>query len=55
MRELDQLYGELGMEDGAPNDTAHYVCNPDLPEAGEIWGDVVENVDQWWDALVETV
>jgi hypothetical protein len=30
----------------------HSVCDPELPEPGEVWGVVVEDVDQWWESLV---
>jgi hypothetical protein len=33
----------------------HSVCDPDLPDAGEVWGGFVENMDQWWESLVEAV
>jgi hypothetical protein len=54
-RDLDQLYVDLGMADGAPDDAMHSVCDPDLPFVGEVWGGVVENMDQWWESLVEAV
>jgi hypothetical protein len=31
VRDLDQLYVELGMEDETPDDAMHSVCNPELP------------------------
>ena len=52
VRDLDQLYGELGMARELPDDAVHSVCNPQLPEAGAVWGDVVENVDLWWESLL---
>jgi hypothetical protein len=27
-------------------------CDPELPEAGDVWGGAVENADQWWESLV---
>ena len=30
----------------------HSVCDPELPDAGEVWDGVVEDVDQWWGRLV---
>jgi hypothetical protein len=42
VKDLDQLYSELGMADEAPEDVMHSVCDPVLPDAGEIWGGVVE-------------
>ncbi len=55
IRDLDQLYSDLGMADEAPEDAMHSVCDPELPDAGEVWGGVVENMDQWWESLVEAV
>ena len=36
VRDLDELYVDLGMEDEVPEDAMHSVCDPSLPEAGEI-------------------
>ncbi len=47
VRELDQLYSELGMPDEAPDDAMHSVCDPELPNAGEVWGGVVEKSGEW--------
>jgi hypothetical protein len=55
VRDLDQLYLDLGMADEATGDAMHSICNPELPDAGEVWGGVVENMDQWWESLVEAV
>ena len=49
VRELDQLYAELGMEDETPDDAMHNVCNPQLPDAGEVWDGVVEKSGEWLD------
>ena len=54
-RDLDLLYSDLGMADETPDDAMHSVCDPELPDAGEVWGDIVENVDQWWNVLLEAV
>jgi hypothetical protein len=42
VRDLDQLYSELGMADEATGDVMHSVCDPELPETVEVWGGVVE-------------
>ena len=42
MRDLDQLYADLGMEGEVQVDVMHSVCDPGLPDAGEVWGGVVE-------------
>jgi hypothetical protein len=52
VRGLDQLYADLGMVDEATGDVIHSVCDPELPDAGEAWGGIVENMDSggrvWW-------
>jgi hypothetical protein len=55
VKDLDQLYSDLGMTEGTPGDVMHSVCDPGLPGAGEVWGGVVENMDQWRESLVEAV
>jgi hypothetical protein len=54
-RDLDQLYSDLGMTEETPKDAMHSVCDPDLPDAGEVWDGVVEKSGQWWNELVEAV
>jgi len=39
----------------ASDDVMHSVCDPELPEAGKVWGEVVENVDQWQENLLGAV
>ncbi|MEH6635318.1 MAG: hypothetical protein V7700_07345 [Halioglobus sp.] len=45
--ELDQLYSELGMADETSDDAMHSVCDPQLPDAGEVWSGVVEKSGEW--------
>jgi hypothetical protein len=47
LRDLDQLYSNLGMEEALPGDTTHSVCDPKLPDAGEVWDGVVEKSGEW--------
>lgn len=49
VRDLDQLYSDLGMADETPDDAMHSVCDPELPEAGEVWNGVVEKSGEWLD------
>ncbi len=37
VRELDQLYLDLGMADEVADDVMHSDCGPDLPEAAKVW------------------
>ena len=55
IRDLDELYSELGMAREVPDDAMHNVCDPEFPDAGEVWGGVVDQVDQWWGELVRAV
>jgi hypothetical protein len=49
IRDLDVLYAELGMANEAPDDVMHSVCDPTLPDAGEVWDGVLEKSGEWWD------
>jgi hypothetical protein len=49
IRDLDQLYSDLGMADETPDDVMHRVCDPELPEAGEVWAGVVDRSGEWLD------
>lgn len=49
MEDLDQLYSELGMADEASDDVMHTACNPELPDAGEVWDGVVARSGEWLD------
>ena len=55
VRDMDQLYKELEMEDEASDDAMRSVCDPQLPDAADVWRGVLENMDQWWNGLVESV
>jgi len=47
--ELDQLYVDLGMEGETPDDVMHSVCDPELPDAGDVWDGVVAKSGEWLD------
>jgi hypothetical protein len=36
VRDLDQLYSDLGMADETQDDILQSVCDPELPNAGEV-------------------
>jgi hypothetical protein len=55
IRDLDELYADMGIEDEAPDDVMYSVCDPLLPEPGQVWDGVVDQVDQWWEELVKAV
>jgi membrane protease subunit (stomatin/prohibitin family) len=46
VRDMDQLYKELGIEDETPNDAMHSVCDPQLPDAADVWSAVLEKMNQ---------
>ena len=46
---------DLGMSNNTPDDALHSVCDPQLPDAGDVWDGVVDQVDQWWEELAEAV
>jgi hypothetical protein len=41
VKDLGQLHSDLGMADELSEDAMHSVCDPELPDAGEVWGGVV--------------
>ena len=47
--DLDQLYVDLGMGDEVPDDTMRSVCDPKLPDAGDVWNGVVKLSGEWLD------
>lgn len=52
VRDLDQLYAELGMADETLDDSLHAACYPKLLKPGEVWDGVMEKSGQWWQSLV---
>jgi hypothetical protein len=45
--DLGQLYLDLGMEVETTDDVMHSVCDPQLPDAGEVWAGVVARSGEW--------
>ncbi len=43
------------MADDTSDTVMHSVCDPLLPEPGQVLGGVVGRLDQWWEELVEAV
>ena len=48
MDDLDELYSDLGMADEVPDDVLHSVCNPSLPDVGNLWHNTIETSKRWW-------
>jgi len=55
IKDQDQMYADMGMEDETPDDVLRSVCNPSLPDAGGIWDGVIDKSGEWLDGLVESV
>ena len=49
VRDLDQLYSDLEIAGEVPDGVMHSVCDPELPDAGEVCGGVVEKSGEWLD------
>jgi hypothetical protein len=52
LRDLDQLYADMGMADEAPDDAIHTACNPELPDAGKSGAGLLRKAGSggvsWW-------
>ena len=48
MRDLDELYLELGVQEEASGDAIHTACNPELPDAGRSGVGLVRKVGSGW-------
>ena len=55
MRDLDELYSNLGMGNETSDDAMHGVCNPQLPSANEVWQGVVDKSGEWLDELRNSI
>jgi hypothetical protein len=55
VRDLDELYAELGVADETTGDVMHSVCDPELPDVGEVWAGVVEKSGEWLDQAREAL
>lgn len=41
VRDLETLYTELGLDEAPPEDAVSAVCDPQLPDASEVWEQIV--------------
>jgi hypothetical protein len=55
VKDLNQLYSDLRMADEVQDDVMHSVCDPELPEPGDVWGGVVEKSGLWLDQAREAM
>lgn len=51
IRELDQLYADMGMDEEIPDDVLRSVCNPSLPDPAALWKQVIDKSDRWRNSL----
>jgi hypothetical protein len=55
IKDLDELYSELGVVEDLPDESVHAVCNPNLPDPSQVWADVMGSIDQWRESLLEAL
>ena len=55
IKDLDELYSQIGMGDETPDDALHTACNPQLPDAGDVWDGVVARSSEWLDQAREAI
>jgi hypothetical protein len=55
VQDLDRLNADLGMAEEVPDDAMDSVCDPELPEAGDVWDGVVEKSGEWLDQAREAM
>jgi hypothetical protein len=49
VKDLNQLYSDLRMADEVQDDVMHSVCDPELPDAADVWDGVVAKSGEWLD------
>jgi hypothetical protein len=47
MKDLDELYTDMGMMDEVPDDVLHSVCDPSLPYVGNFWNGTIKKGRSW--------
>ena len=53
VKDLDQLYADLGMADETPDDIMHSVCDPELPDTEQVWEAIAEKSTVWLNSLAD--
>ena len=48
MKDLDELYSDMGMADEVPDDVLHSVCDPSLPYVGNFWDGTIKKSKRLW-------
>jgi hypothetical protein len=55
IKDLDILYADMDMGEEIPGDVLRSVCNPIIPDAGKVWGDVKAKSSEWWDIFISSL
>jgi hypothetical protein len=55
VRDLDQRYADLGMDEEVQEDAMHSGCDTELSDAEGVWGGVVEKSGEWLDQAREAL
>ncbi|EED34862.1 conserved hypothetical protein [Luminiphilus syltensis NOR5-1B] len=53
IKDLDELYGELGLDEAASEGAIAAACNPQLPNPTAVWESVKGNTDTWLESAAE--
>ena len=51
MKDLEELYGALEVEEASPSETIQLVCDPQLPDVSEVWNGVKAQSGEWINQL----
>ena len=55
IRDLDELYGSLGIVDQSPEDAVHAACDPELPDPEQVWRSVLDQSEEWWQSVADAL
>jgi len=51
IKDLDQMYAEMGMKSEIPDDVLRTVCDPPLPDGDAIWEEVRQKSSEWMGSI----
>lgn len=51
IKDLEALYGELGLDEAPPEDAVTAACDPQLPSAAAVWESVRGEADSWYGSV----
>ena len=52
IKDLEELYGDLGLNESPPEDAMTAACDPQLPSASVVWESVKGQADTWLESVV---